>query len=233
MTTIRTTLAPVHEAFTLPLLQLAVVLGGGFRTLVADGSFVFLPPPLMSLVLSVLLLGALVRAGVLVPWLLVGPHRRPVENASGAMVCLLLLLATAQVFNCLTPEAGLLQVLANVFFLVLLLNTLAARPGGTRVLQSLAVVFLSAFVLKFVVLDGLYAPAGSLAQRLLATLLEGISLGALGYAPHGGATGYAAFVTVLVYLFTLVLLPQRVRPWLMAAAPASDGSLVPQDPDDR
>lgn len=232
MTPIRTTLAPVHEAFTVPLLLLAVTLGGGFRSVVADGSFQFLPPPLMSLVLAVLLLGALVRAGVLVPWLLVGPHRGPVENASGAMVCLLLLMATAQVFNCLTPEAGLLQVMANVFFLVLLLNTLAARPSGTRVMQSLAVVFLSAFVLKFVVLDGLYAPAGSLAQRLLTTLLEGISLGALGYAPHGRATGYAAFVTVLVYLFTLVLLPQRVRPWPLAAH-ASDESLVPPDPAGR
>lgn len=227
-----TTLAPVHEAVSLPLLLIGVTLGGGFRSAPADGRFEFLPPPIMALVLAVLLMGILARAGVLVPGLLLGPHRSPIENASGAMLGLTLLLASAQVFNCLTPEAGLLQVLANVFFLVLLLNTLAARPSGARVLQSLGVVFLSAFVLKFVVLDGLYAPQGSLAQRLLMTLLEGVSLGALGYAPHGQATGYVAFVTVLVYLFTLVLLPQPVRRWLPAGS-ASDESLVRPDPADR
>lgn len=230
--TARSTLAPVHEAFTLPLLLLGVTLGGGFRSDPTDGRFTFLPPSLMALVLAVLLLGILVRAGVLVPALLVAPSRRPLENASGALVGLTLLLATAQVFNCLTPEAGLLHVLANVFFAVLLLNTLTARPDGMRVLQSLGVVFLSAFVLKFVVLDGLYAPQGSLAQRLLTTLLEGISLGTLGYAPHGRATGYVAFVTVLAYLFTLVLLPQPARAWLRAGY-ATDVSLVPPDPDDR
>lgn len=230
--TVRTTLPPVHEAITLPLLLIGATLGGGFRSAPADGRFEFLAPPLMALVLAMLLLGVLVRAGLLVPALLVGPLRTPLENASGGVVALTLLLATAQVFNCLTPESGLLQVLANVFFLVLLLNTLAARPDGSRVLQSLAVVFLSAFVLKFVVLDGLYAPHGSLAQRLLTTLLEGISLGSLGYAPHGAATGYVAFVTVIAYLFTLVLLPRPVRPWLHAA-PVPDESLVPRDPDDR
>lgn len=230
--TTQTSLAPIHEALSLPLLLVGVTLGGGFRSAPADGRFEFLPPPIMALVLGVLLIGILVRAGVLVPGLLVGPHRSPLENASGAMLGGTLLLASAQVFNCLTPEAGLLHVLANVFFLVLLLNTIAARPSGPRVMQSLGVVFLSAFVLKFVVLDGLYAPQGSLAQRLLMTLLEGVSLGALGYAPHGRATGYVAFGTVLVYLFTLVLLPQPVRRWLPAES-ATGGSLVRPDPDDR
>jgi hypothetical protein len=186
----------------------------------------------MALVLGVLLLGVLVRAGVLVPHLLIGAHRSALENANGAMVCLTMLLASAQVFNCLAPESGVLQVLAYVFFLVLLLNTLAARPDHGRVLQSLGVVFLSAFVLKFVVLDGLYAPDGSLARRLLTTLLEGISLGALGYAPHGQATGYVAFVTVATYLFSLMLLPRPMTRWLVDAH-AIDERLVPRDRDDR
>ena len=94
------------------------------------------------------------------------------------------------------------------------------------------VVFLSAFVLKFVVLDGLYGPQGSLAQRLLVTLLEGISLGSLGYAPHGAATGYVAFATVVGYLFTLVLLPQRAQRQLRAVF-ATDESLVRPDQDGR
>lgn len=228
----RSTLAPVHEAFTLPLLLIACALGGGFRSQLADGGLQFAPPPLMSLVLAVLLLGVLVRAGVLVPWLLVSARRRPIENLSGAVVVGTLLLASAQVFNALTPEAGLLHVLANVFFLVLLLNTLAARPDTTRVLQSLGVVFLSAFVLKYVVLDALYAPEGSLARRLLTTLLEGISLGSLGHTPYGSATGYVAFATVLGYLFSLLLLPRPVQAWLLPGH-ATVESLAPQDRDDR
>ena len=228
----RTTLPAGREAFVLPLLLLGVTLGGGFRVGQADGRLQFLAPPLMALVLAVLLLAVLVRAGVLVPSLLIDGRRTPLENANGAMVSLTLLLATAQVFNCLSPEVGVLQVLAYVFFFVLLLNTLAAAPDEGRVLHSLGVVFLSAFVLKFVVLEGLYAPEGSLARRLLTTLLEGVSLGALGYTPHGRATGYVAFATVLTYLFTLMLLP-RQRSTLLIEAYATDESLVRPDPDDR
>lgn len=229
---IRHLLPPGREAFVLPLLLLAVTLGGGFRMSQVDGRLQFLAPPLMALVLAVLLLAVLVRAGVLVPSLLVDARRTALENANGAMVGFTLLLATAQVFNCLSPEAGVLQVLAYVFFFVLLLNTLAAAPDEGRVLYSLGVVFLSAFVLKFVVLEGLYAPEGSLARRLLTTLLEGISLGALGYTPHGRATGYVAFATVLTYLFTLMLLP-RQRSMVLVEAYATDELLVRPDPDDR
>jgi len=115
--------------------------------------------------------------------------------------------ASAQVFTALSPESGLLQVLASTFFLLLLINTLAAQPTRARAMQSLGVVFLSAFVLKYVVLDALYAPEGSLARKVVTALIEGVSLGTLGYMAHGTATAYVAFVVVLVYLFALVLLP--------------------------
>jgi hypothetical protein len=227
-------MSPVREALVLPILLLGVTLGGGFRTSQVDGALQFLPPPLITLVLAVLLLGVLARAGVLVPHLLLDARRRTtLENANGAMVCLTLLLASAQVFNCLSPESGVLQVLASIFFLVLLLNTLVARPDDQRVLQSLGVVFLSAFVLKFVVLEGLYAPDGSMARRLLTTMIEGVSLGALGYTPHGRATGYVAFASILTYLFTLMLLPRQRLPQTWLVASAIDESLAPPDPADR
>ena len=196
-----------REAFVLPLLLLGVAAGGGFRTAVGDGAWRFLPPTPMALVLGLLLVGVLVRTGVLAPWTLIGPHRSGLANGNGAMVLAPLLLASAQVFTSLTPESGLLQVLASVFFLLLLLNTLAARPTRSRAMQSLGVVLLSAFVLKYVVLDALYAPEGSLARKVVTTLLEGVSLGTLGYTPHGTATAYVAFVVLLAYLFALVLLP--------------------------
>ena len=232
-------------------LLLVVAAGGGFRSGATDGAWRFLPPTPMALVLGLLLVGVLVRTGVLAPWALLGPQRSGLANANGAMLLATLLLASAQVFTALSPESGLLQVLASIFFLLLLINTLAAQPTRARAMQSLGVVLLSAFVLKYVVLDALYAPEGSLARKVVTTLIEGVSLGALGYTAHGTATAYVAFVVVLVYLFALVLLPGDettvdahrsarrlgVRPTTTpapATAPrASDARLARPDPDDR
>jgi len=218
----------------LPLLLLVVAAGGGFRSGVTDGAWRFLPPTPMTLVLGLLLVGVLVRTGVLAPWRLLGPHRTSLANANGALLLGILLVASAQVFTALSPEAGLFQVLASVFFLLMLLNTLAAQPTRTRAMQSLGVVLLAAFVLKYVVLDALYAPEGSLARRVVTTLLEGVSLGALGYTSHGTATAYVAFVVVLAYLFALVLLPGE-GPWdtSITVTTASDARLAPPDRDDH
>lgn len=223
-----------REAVVLPWLLLAVAAGGGFRSSVTDGAWRFLPPSPMALVLGLLLVGVLVRTGVVLPWALIGPHRTGLANANGAMVFVTLLLASAQVFTALTPEAGLLQVLASVFFLLLLVNTLAASPTRARAMQSLGVVLVSAFVLKYVVLDALYAPEGSLARKVVTTLLEGVSLGALGYTAHGTATAYVTFAIVLLYLFALVLLPgDEVVPTTALSGPASDARPVRRDPGDR
>jgi hypothetical protein len=222
----------VREALVLPALCLLVTAGGGFRSGVSDGAWRFLPPTPMTLVLGLLLMGVLVRTGVLSPWTLIGPQRSALANTSGAITAVTLLLASAQVFTALTPEGGLLQVLASVFFLLMLLNTLAARPTRGRAMQSLAVVLLSAYVLKYVVLDALYAPEGSLARRVVTSLLEGVSLGALGYSSHGPATAYVAFVVLLAYLFVLVLLPgtSDEASTALVTVPAIDVRPAPRDP---
>jgi hypothetical protein len=208
-----------REALLLPLLLTAVAAGGGFRSDVLTGAWRFLPPSPMALVLGVLQVGILIRTGVLAPWALIGPHRSGLANANGAMVLLTLLIASAQVFTALSPERGLLHVLATVFFLLMLVNTLAAVPTRARAMQSLGVVLLSAFVLKHVVLDALYAPEGSLARKVVTTLLEGVSLGALGYTAHGPATAYVAFVVIAAYLFALVLLPGDIDASVAVAPP--------------
>lgn len=233
-----------REALVLPMLLLAVAAGGGFRSDIASGAWRFIPPSPMALVLGLLLVAVLVRTGVVVPWTLLGPHRSGLANANGAMLLATLLVASAQVFTALSPESGLLQVLASVFFLLLLLNTLAAGPTRARAMQSLGVVLLSAFVLKFVMLDALYAPEGSLARKVVTTLLEGVSLGALGYTSHGAATAYVAFAVLLAYLFALVLLPgdetivsretRVTMPSLTSStAIATDARAERPDPDDR
>ncbi len=221
----------VREAVVLPMLLIFVSAGGGFRSGVTDGAWRFLPPTPMALVLGILLVGVLVRTGVVAPWVLVGPQRHGLANVNGALLLVTLLVASAQVFTALSPESGLLSVLAAVFFLLLLVNTLAARPTRARAMQSLGVVLLSAFVLKYVVLDALYAPAGSLARKVVTTLLEGVSLGALGYTPHGPATAYVTFVVILAYLFALVLLPgEETR---VSERRTTDARLVLPDRDDR
>lgn len=206
-----------HEAFTLPLILLSVALLGGLRIDVT-GRLAFVPPPLMALVLAVVLLAALFRSGTLVPAALIHPRRAGLANASGAVIVAALLAATAQVIAALTPEAGLLALVFDVAWLVLFGNTIAARPDRPRLLASLLVMFGAAFVVKYVLLGALYAPDGGVAKRVVMALVEGVSLGTLGYQPPGPATGYVVFATVLLYLVGVYALP--------AGAGADDRALV-------
>jgi hypothetical protein len=203
-------LPPGREAITLPILLITVGALGGVRV-AASGVLGLAPPSLVALVLSILLMAALVSAGALSPDRLCAAHRTPLENASGAVVLVALLVATAQVFTLLTPPTGLLAFVVTTFFLLLLWNTLAVGPDRRQLLRSLAVVFGGAFLLKFVVLSSFYDPRGGLLHRVVLTLLEGVSLGSLGFVPDGAATGYLAFATLILYFIGLVLLPGRQR----------------------
>jgi hypothetical protein len=195
-----------HEAFTLPWLFLTAALLGGLR-IDAQGGLGFVPPPLMALVLAVVLLGALYRSGALEPARLIHPSRSGLANASGAVIVLALGCAAAQTIAALTPESGVLALIFDVAWLVLLGNTMAARPDRQRLLASLLVVFGAAFVVKFVLLGALYAPDSSLTKRVVMALVEGVSLGALAYQPAGPATGYVAFATGLLFLSGVAALP--------------------------
>ena len=62
-------------------------------------------------------------------------------------------------------------------------------------------------------------------KRLLTTLIEGASLGTIDYQPHAAATGYLAFLTVVLYLTGLALLPAagaRVNMRALQRAPSTD-----------
>jgi hypothetical protein len=198
---------PVLDAWVLPLLFLTVALLGGVR--VGEATIRFEPPPLMALVLALLLIGVLVQGGVLWPERLMHPTRDGMANLAGAIVLVALGAAGAQVFNSLTPPVGLPNLLFNLFFLVLLWNTLASAPDAVHLLRSLVVVLGSAFAMKYIVLDAVYDPAGGLLKRVLTTLLEGASLGTFEYRPDAPATGYLALFTVLLFLVGVFLLPRR------------------------
>jgi hypothetical protein len=193
-----------REAIVLPLIFLTVTLVGGLR--IAD-RVALVPPPLFALVLAVLLIGLLVRCGAIAPDRLVHTSRTPLANLNGVIVMLAAFLASAQAFNAATPDSGVPRVLFNIFFLVLMANTMTASPDRVRVLRSLLVIFGSAFVLKFIVLAALSNPAEGRFARALQLLFEGVTLGSVTQDVFHPATGYLAFCTLMLYLFGLVLLP--------------------------
>ena len=74
-----------REAFTLPLLLLTVAALGGVRV-AQGGALALVPPSLISLILSTVLAGALVRSRALLPGRLVNDRRRLLANGSGVVV---------------------------------------------------------------------------------------------------------------------------------------------------
>jgi hypothetical protein len=197
-----------REALVLPCLFLTVALAGGFR----PGQPVLLAPPsLFALVLSLLFGAVLLQSGALDPMRLTNPWRSGLENANGVVLVGALLVAAAQVFSLLTPDFGLPRVLFSIYFLVLMVHTLAVGPDRSRLLRSLGVTFGSAFVLKFVVLDALSGPTSSRVARAVQMLFDGITFGAVTQELHHPAAGYVAFATVLLFLVLVGMLPARLR----------------------
>jgi hypothetical protein len=194
----------VARVLLLPLLFLTVALLGGMRV-AADRSFVFLPPPLVTLVMAALLASLFMRGRLvrLEAWL--GSRHGVLANVSHALTLLALFFASAQAFNSVLPEQGLLHWLFAFFFLWTLWNDQFSPFDPFRLLRSLGVLFGTAFVLKHMILAGLYAPGGSWTRRIAAVIFEGLSLGTLDIPAVAPATGYISFFTLALYVMGLAL----------------------------
>jgi hypothetical protein len=197
----------------LPTIFLTVALLGGLRVNAGadagqpEGAFVFIAPPLIALVLASMLMILFVRGRLLeVRGWLSGEHA-PLTNAAHALTLGALFFASAQSFNSVLPEAGLLRWMFSFFFLWTLWQNQFATFDARRLLRSLAVLFGTAFVLKHMLLASLYAPEGGWLKRLAATILEGATLGTLDVQPFAPATGYISFFTLALYVGGLILLP--------------------------
>jgi hypothetical protein len=189
----------------LPLLFLTVALLGGLR-ISADHAFVFVAPPLVTLVLAVLLMLLFVR-GRLVEfkrWL--GSDRPPLTNISHGWLLITLFFASAQAFNSVLPERGLLHWLFSFFFLWTLWNNQFSSFDARRLLRSLTVLFGTAFVLKHLLLASLYSQEGGWLKKLAGALLQGATLGTLDAPVFAPATGYISFFTLALYVAGLLLL---------------------------
>jgi hypothetical protein len=190
----------------LPFIFLTVALLGGLRVSGADQAFMFLPPSLITLVLAVLLLLLFVRGGLIDLRSLIAADNPPLTNVAHIWMLFTLFFASAQAFNSVLPERGLLHWLFSFFFLWTLWNNQFSSFDARRLLRSLVVLFGTAFVLKHILLASLYSPDDGWLKRVTAALVSGVTLGALDAPQFAPATGYISFFTLGLYLVGLMLI---------------------------
>lgn len=198
------------QYMVLPTTLLTVGLLGGLRIDGQTRQFVFIAPPLVTLVLAILLISLFVRAGAIDwrRWLAI--DQPMMTNVSHLLTLVALFFASAQAFNSVLPESGLLHWMFSFFFLWTLWTNQFSAFDTRRLLRSLVVLFGTAFVLKHLIVAGLYAPEGGWLRRITSTLLQGIALDVPAFAP---ATGYLSFFALLLYVAGLLLItPAPVPP---------------------
>lgn len=200
----------VFRYVLLPLLFLTVALMGGVRFATGSNELRFLAPPLVTLILGAFAMMLFVRGGLIDVREQVGEQRGITDNISGAIFLLSFYAATAQVFNLVTPERGLLNFCFNLFYFLIFFNNLFVVFNPVRLAKSLSIVLGASFVLKYLVLADLFQPTESWAKYFLQKLMQTASLGALDYEVFAPATGYLAFGALVLYVFGLYLIAPRV-----------------------
>jgi hypothetical protein len=194
----------------LPTCLLSAGLLGGLRIDGQTRQFIFIAPPLVTLLLAILLMSLFLRVGAieLRHWLTI--EQPMLTNVSHLLTLIALFFASAQAFNSVLPENGLLHWMFSFFFLWTLWSNQFSIFDPRRLLRSLVVLFATAFVLKHLVVAGLYAPEGGWLRKLTSTLLQGIDIDVPAFAP---ATGYISFFALALYVGGLLLItPIPVRP---------------------
>lgn len=192
--------------WVLPLVFLTVALLGGLRVGAVDHAFIFFPPPLITLLLAVLLMLLFLRGGLFELRSWIRGDNPPLRNVSHFWVLLTLFFASAQAFNSVLPERGLLHWLFSFFFLWTLWNNQFSSFDARRLLRSLVVLFGTAFVLKHIVLIGLFASDGGWLKRVAGALAQGLTLGTLDAPMFAPATGYISFFALALYIAGLVMM---------------------------
>jgi hypothetical protein len=197
--------------WALPSIFLTVALLGGLRIGADIRAFIFFPPPLITLILAALLMLLFVRGGLIELRTWVAASHSPLQNISHIWVLLTLFFASAQAFNSVLPERGLLHWLFSFFFLWTLWNNQFSSFDARRLLRSLVVLFGTAFVLKHLLLASLYASGGGWLQRVTGALVQGVSLGTLEAPMFAPATGYISFFTLGLYIAGLLFAANSKR----------------------
>jgi hypothetical protein len=202
-------MSAIREAIVLPLVFLTVILLGGIRP---GATLAFAPPTLFGLVLAIMLMGALVRSGVLAAERLTGGSRSALANANGATLLVTAFAAGAELMSLVTPDSGLPLFFVSVFLFVLLLNAIVAWPDRIHLLRSLLVILGAAFVLKFIVFASLSDPGAGRMKRVFVAMFDAATLGGIAQQPQPPLAGYLAFATIVLYLGGIAALPRREPP---------------------
>ncbi|MBX3243417.1 MAG: hypothetical protein KF685_02985 [Acidobacteria bacterium] len=196
----------------LPVVFLTSALLGGLRLSGADGAFIFLKPSLMCLIFAVILLALFFRAGLISVDGWFSENFPVLKNIANGTVILSLYAASVQLFNSLIPEQGLPFWIVAFCFFWTLWNNLFADFDVRRLLRSLGALFGLAFVVKYMLLANLTAPAE---QNWLRSIIENPAQGAftwlLDLPQFSPGTGYIQFFAVGLYLFGLFLLPSTTQ----------------------
>jgi hypothetical protein len=196
----------------LPLIFLTVTLLGGMRLASPDNAFIFLKPALFCLIFGAILLVLFFRARLidLNGWF--SEEFTTLKNLANGAVLFTLFAASTQLFNSLLPEQGLpFWVVAFCFFWTLW-NNLFADFDTKKLLRSLGALFGLAFVVKYLVLANMAAPASeSWLRGLIENPAKETFTWLLDLPKFSAGTGYIQFFAVAFYLIGLFLLPQSTK----------------------
>jgi len=200
------------QYIALPLIFLTVALLGGLRLDAAGNDFVFLKPALVCLIFAVILIVLFFRAGLLKLEGWFSEKFSTVQNVANAAVLLALFFASTQIFNSLLPERGLpFWTFAFCFFWTLW-NNLFADFDARKLIKSLGAMFGLAFVIKYLILANLTAPASeSWWQGIVQNPAQEAFTWLLDLPRFSAGTGYVQFFALVFYLIGLFLLkPETV-----------------------
>lgn len=215
--------AELVRAFLLPTIFLTVALLGGVRVTQA-GELLFLPPPLITLLLASLLLLLFARGRLIELEQWFSYRFSPLTNLSNALTLLAIFLASAQAFNAALPESGLFHWMLSFFFLWTLWNNLFAPFDARRLTRSLGVLLGTAFIFKHILVSSLYAPEGSWPRKLASALFEGVTLGTAHL--FAASSGYIAFFALALYVVGLILTARLRPPRIEIVAARGDDHLM-------
>jgi hypothetical protein len=198
----------IRNYLLLPFIFLTVTLLGGWRLSSPDNAFIFWRPALFCLISAAILMVLFFRAGLISFEGWFSEDFPTLQNIANGAVLVSLFAASAQIFNALLPEQGLpFWVFAFCFFWTLW-NNLFADFDTKKLLRSLGALFGLAFVVKYLILANLTAPASeSWLQGIFQNPTKEAFTWVLDLPRFSAGTGYIQFFTVIFYLLGLFLLP--------------------------